>query len=100
MHNVADRIWIHRAQFPIPLHFHILQKLPDLGIFESLRLELAIGDFAVNQRDGRDVGQTVIRRLARFGFPFFRFAPNDVDRSIVALDHHTFDFREVVNLAP
>ena len=79
VHDVADRIWIHRAQFRVSLDVHILQKLPDLRIFEPLRLELAIGDFVVNQRNCRDIRQTVVCSLPRFRCPFLRFAPDDVD---------------------
>ena len=59
--------------------------------------KLFVGHLAIDQRDRRDVGQTVIGRLARLRFPFLRLAPDDIDRRIVALDPHRLNLRRIAN---
>ena len=88
---------IKRAQLVVALHFHVLEKLPDRRIRETLRLKLLVGHFAIDQRDRGDVGQTVVGRLARLRFPFFRLAPDDIDRGIVASIRTDCDLRRIAD---
>jgi hypothetical protein len=77
--DVCDRVGIEPAEFRISFDLYVLQKFPNLRIFKTLRLELFLGHFAIDQRDRGDVRQTMIGRFTRLGFPFFRFATDDVD---------------------
>ena len=79
MHDVRHCIWIHGAEFGVALDLYVLQKFPNLRILEPLWLKLFLRHFPIDQRNRRNVRQTVIGRLARLRFPFFRLAPNDID---------------------
>ena len=97
MHDIGHRAGIHPAQFRVSFHLHVLQKFPDRRIRESFGLKLFLRHFPIDQRDRGDVGQTVVRRFTRLRFPFLRFAPNDVDRRVVAFDRHSFYLRKIDN---
>ena len=79
MHNVRDRFRVDRTKLGVSLDRYVLQEFPNRRISESLRLELFVRYFTVDQRDRGDVRQTVVRRFPRLRFPFFRFASDNVD---------------------
>src|SRR6266513_1379034 len=98
MHDVRNRPWIKRAELGIARHFHVLQKFPNRRIGKSRGLKLLVGHFAIDQRDRGNVWQAVVGRFARFRSPFFRFAPDDIDRGIVRFDVNCGDLRNVADL--